>query len=417
MGVPYPFEHPYRNAVLEELHARPVDVVDVNVRVRRLVLTVEPRPGTMGAAINAFEGFARRIGVELQGKGARQFTFDTPQRHVTWEFHTEFITVTWFSALDDRENWPDDIGLDALKDAQLVGAMRVDLLDETSLPERVFPTFHEQSLCLVSVESGRAQLATDFVPDDEKFIRFEFAGAGLLPHRRALTLRRILEMETYRTMALLGLPLARETAPALRTAETQLTSLIENLASISAAEDVQQRLRGLQELSLRTGQISERLNYRFAASYAYGAILRRRLEKLREASLGQGSSLSSFIGNRVEPALATCEAMDKRLATLSDKVARGIDLLDARIGLDMQIQNKAVLEAIAETASSQYKLQRTVEGLSTIAISYYLLGILSYALSGPLHILGWDKTWTISIVAPFVLLGVWLLLRAIRKSH
>jgi uncharacterized membrane-anchored protein len=88
-----------------------------------------------------------------------------------------------------------------------------------------------------------------------------------------------------------------------------------------------------------------------------------------------------------------------------------------RIGVEMQVQNAAVLDSIAQTSRSQFLLQRTVEGLSTIAISYYLLGILSYLLAGPLEQLHMGKTMALSIAAPFVVLAVWLMARAVRKAH
>ncbi|WMT91617.1 DUF3422 domain-containing protein [Pelagibacterium sp. H642] len=409
-------EHPYRDAVLTELHARPVELVAPNMRVRRLVLAVPTRSGAMGAAISQFRDFALAKGYSLQDESGRQYQFTTPERVVSWEFHTEFITITWYSALDDGQNWPDDIGLEAVSEAELVGAMRVDMMDEPALPDRVLPSFNPTSLCLVAIEYGNAQLAADFVPDADKFIRFEFAAGKLSPLRRAITLRRILEVETYRTMALLALPLARQTGPALRAVEMELTDVMADLSGIETTDEVQERLKKLHDLSVRSGQISERLNYRFAAAYAYGAILRRRLEKLREETLGQGSSLSSFIGNRVEPALATCEAMDKRLTVLSQKLERAVELLNVRISLDMQIQNKSVLETIAETARSQFRLQHTVEGLSTIAITYYLIGILGYALAGPLEATGWSKTLVISILSPLALIAVFFGLRAIRRG-
>ncbi|WMT87614.1 DUF3422 domain-containing protein [Pelagibacterium sp. 26DY04] len=409
-------EHPYRDAVLTELHARPVELVAPNMRVRRLVLAVPTRSGAMGAAISQFRDFALAKGYALEDEAGRQYQFSTPERVVSWEFHTEFITITWYSALDDGQNWPDDIGLEAVSEAELVGAMRVDMMDEPALPDRVLPSFNPTSLCLVAIEYGNAQLAADFVPDADKFIRFEFAAGKLSPLRRAITLRRILEVETYRTMALLALPLARQTGPALRAVEMELTDVMADLSGIETTDEVQERLKKLHDLSVRSGQISERLNYRFAAAYAYGAILRRRLEKLREETLGQGSSLSSFIGNRVEPALATCEAMDKRLTVLSQKLERAVELLNVRISLDMQIQNKSVLETIAETARSQFRLQHTVEGLSTIAITYYLIGILGYALAGPLEATGWSKTLVISILSPLALIAVFFGLRAIRRG-
>src|SRR5690606_39251516 len=226
----------------------------------------------------------------------------------------------------------------------------------------------------------------------------------------------LLEVETYRTMALLALPMARTFSPVRRAVETELESLIEDLGEAVSAEDIRQRLNGLHDLSVRGGQISERLGYRFAASKAYGAILHSRLEKLRETALGQGSSLTSFIGNRVDPALETYQAINKRISVLFTKIERGIELLNLRIGLDMQTQNSEVLSTIAETSQSQFRLQRTVEGLSTIAITYYLLGILGYAFAAPIETLHWDKTLVLSIAAPFAFIGVWLFMRAIRKQ-
>lgn len=409
-------EHPYRDAVLAELHARPVELIAPDLRVRRLVLAVSTRSGSMRAAIDQFRQFAATHGHALDDEASRQYQFATSERVVTWEFHTEFVTITWYSALTDTENWPTDIGLDVLSEAELVGAMRVDMMNEPELPERVLPSFSPTSLCQIAIEYGNAQLATDFVPDADKFIRFEFAAGKLAPLRRSITLRRILEVETYRTMALLALPLARRTGPALRAVEMELSDVVADLSGAETTDEVQRRLKKLHDLSVRSGQISEQLNYRFAAAYAYGAILQRRLEKLREETLGQGASLSSFVGNRVEPALATCEAMDKRLAVLSQKLERAVELLNVRIGLDMQIQNKAVLETIAETARSQFRLQHTVEGLSTIAITYYLIGILGYALAGPLQATGWDKTLVISILSPIALVAVYFGLRVVRRG-
>jgi len=408
--------HPDRDAVLGELHARPIDLVEAGIRVRRLILVVEPRSGVIRQAMERFAAFAAEHGFDLADPQARQSTFSTGPRTVTWEFHTEFITVTWTSSLEDEENWPDDIGLKALGDAKLVGGTRIDVIAEEVLPQGLLNSFAPASLSAAAVEGGKAQVATDFVPDPDGFIRFEFASGGLTPFRRSITLRRLLEVETYRTMALLALPMARTFSPVLRAVETELESPIEDLGEAVSAEDIRQRLNGLHDLSVRGGQISERLGYRFAASKAYGAILHSRLEKLRETALGQGSSLTSFIGNRVDPALETYQAINKRISVLFTKIERGIELLNLRIGLDMQTQNSEVLSTIAETSQSQFRLQRTVEGLSTIAITYYLLGILGYAFAAPIETLHWDKTLVLSIAAPFAFIGVWLFMRAIRKQ-
>ncbi len=411
-----PVDHPDRQAITEELHARPVDIMDGVARVRRLVFVTTPQGGSE-ALIARFNAFCLAHDIEPMPRGVRQTGFTAGPRAVTWEFHTEFVTITWRGPLADAENWPTDIGLEAVGDAQLIAATRIDVIADLEIPARFIPQFNLSSLCVSFIEDGAGQIATDYLADADGYIRLEFAAGGLTPLRRSILVRRLLEIDTYRSMALLALPLARRSAPELSDAERDLTALIETLATASTVEAIQTALNTLHRLSIRSGQLSERLGYRFAAAKAYGKILQARLEGLREGPTALGSTLGRYLGNRVDPALATCLAIEKRLETLTDKIERAIELLNVRIGLDLQIQNKSVLETIASTAQSQFRLQATVEGLSVIAISYYALGILSYVLAGPLEIAHFDKTLAVSIAAPFAILLVWWSVRRLRRMH
>lgn len=417
MTQPTLVDHPYRSAIMDEVHARPVDIVPQTCRLRRLVFVMPAEAGAMMGVFRNYLVFCTDAGITAPGPADRQHSFNSGERHVTWEFHTEFVTVTWRSGLADWANLPDDIGLDAIGAGLLIGAMRLDVIADTTVPDRLLPGFSLPSLCLSEVDGSKGQVATDFVPDADRFTRFELAAGHLTSLRRSIIVRRLLEIETYRTMALLGLPLARALSPELRTIELELTVLVESLSDATTPGAVQAALSDLHALSVRSGKLSERLGYRFAAGQAYGDILRMRLAGLRESGTAHGSTLGHYIGNRVDPGLATCAAMEKRLAVMADKIERAIGLLNVRIGVDMQLQNAAVLDSIAQTARSQFLLQRTVEGLSTIAISYYLLGILSYLLAGPLEQLHWEKTMGLSIAAPFVVAAVWLMGRAVRKAH
>jgi len=411
-----PVDHPDRQAITEELHARPVDILDGTTRLRRLVF-VPSSPAAIDGLISGFNDFCASHGIPPMPRGVRQTSFAAGHRTATWEFHTEFVTITWRAALEDAENWPADIGIEAVGDARLIAATRIDVIADLQIPDRFIPQFNLSSLCVSLVEDGAAQIATDYVADADGYTRLEFAAGGLTPLRRSIIARRLLEIDTYRSMALLALPLARRTAPELAEAERDLTALIETLAEATTSEAIQAALDALHRLSIRSGQLSERLGYRFAAARAYGTILAARLDGLREGPTALGSTISRYLGNRVDPALATCLAMEKRLETLTDKIERAIELLNVRIGLDLQIQNKSVLETIASTAQSQFRLQATVEGLSVIAISYYALGILSYVLAGPLEWVHFDKALAVSIAAPFTIAIVWWSVRRLRRMH
>lgn len=412
-----PSEHPDRHSIMDEVHARPIHIVSKAARVRRLMFIVSDLPDAMAQIMREFSKFCTAQGLPEPRAEERQHNFNVRGHQVTWEFHTEFVTITWYSDLKDTDNFPDFIGINVLASAYLIGATRIDVIPKAKVPESLLNGFELTSLCLAEIENAKGQIATDFVADSDLFTRFEFAGSAISELRRSIVVRKLLEVETYRLMAFLGLPLARRLSPELRRVETKLTSVIETLSAATDIKKVQIALEALHALSVHSGKLSEQLGFRFAASQAYGTILNDRLARLNEKTTDLGLTMANYLGNRINPALATFSAMDKRLHVLSTKIDRGIELLDVRIGLDLQIQNKTVLETIARTAKRQFQLQRTVEGLSTIAISYYLLGILSHMLNGPSEALGLDKTMIVSIAAPFTLLAIWLLVRKVRNSH
>lgn len=417
MSRPHRFvDHPLRRAVQEEIHARPVAFVPSPARVRRVALLLPQQPDAVAEAHRRFSAWCAEAGVAVPPPGARQHGFEAGGRQATWELHTEFVTLTWTAPLGDRENWPSGIGFEAFGPEQLIAAVRIDLIDELTVPAHILAGFQPASLCASRIDNGHAEVATDFVPDADGFTRFELAASGLSDLRRAIIVRRLLEIETYRTLALLGLPLARSITPDLNAAEGKLGDLVSGLVSAVTTEQAQAALGALHSLSVTGGELVERTSYRFAASRAYGEVLHARLAGLREQSLPAASTLERYLRNRVDPALATCLAVEKRQEALSTKIERATELLNTRISLDIQAQNRSVLSTIATTAKSQFRLQKTVEGLSTIAISYYLLGILGYVLNGVSELAHFDKTLLVAIAAPFVVLAVWLMIRSIRGS-
>lgn len=178
---------------------------------------------------------------------------------------------------------------------------------------------------------------------------------------------------------------------------------------------MQQTVKTLHQLSGRSGQLTESLGFRLAASRAYGDVLGERLASLHETPTNLGAGVGRFLSNRVAPALRTCTSIERRLSIVAEKIHRAIELLEVRIGLDLQTQNSAVLRVIAATAKSQFQLQRAVEGLSVIAMTYYCVGILGYVLSGPLEWLRIEKAYVLSISVPVTLVVVWGAIASVRR--
>jgi uncharacterized membrane-anchored protein len=303
------------------------------------------------------------------------------------------------------------IGLDLFSGMPLIAATRVDVIDAAAISPGALAGFNPPSLSYSEIFGGNAQAATDFVVGDDRFTRFEVAAGRSGKLQRGVIVRRLLEIETYRNLALLGLPLARTYSPRIRAQEAQQAKLMQQLGDGTTMQDNHAALDSLHDLLLEVGRTADAVAYRFAASHAYASVLRSRIDRLGEKPIGEFTTIARFLENRVEPAMATLAAIEKRLDALADRLERSTDLLNARISLSIEQQNQTVLDTISHTARSQYMLQRTVEGLSIVAISYYAVGLLDHVFSGfpEVPILGTERS--LAVAAPLVLLLAWWFLR------
>ena len=408
-------EHAYRRLIDAETHARPVPPLRAPLRVRRLAFMSIDGGRDLRELHTRMAGIA---GVVAEGPvWARQLEFERDGHHVTWELHNEFATLTWTSAADDWTVRPAGIGLEYHTGLLLVFATRIDLIATEAVAAEALEGFSPLSLCYSQIFDNTAEVATDFHLDGDGFTRFEVAARQMSPLRQGVLVRRLLEIETYRTMALIGLPLAREMSGRVSGYEQGLAEIMQSVGKGETLADHQQALAALHRLSGEVGRTVEETSFRFAATQAYGEVLAERLARLREEAIGEFTTIQRFLNNRVQPALATCRAMEKRLLALTEKVQRSIELLDARISLSIQSQNQAVLDTISQTARSQFRLQQTVEGLSIIAISYYALGILGYVFEGMHDLLPYPKGTMLALVAPLVVLLVFVGIHRLRKVH
>ena len=172
--------------------------------------------------------------------------------------------------------------------------------------------------------------------------------------------QRLLEIDTYRMLALLALPVARELSPVLTGYERELAEITTALTDVGEADS----------------------HYRFSAAAAYHDLVPRRIEELREERVPGLQTFGEFTGRRLAPAMNTCRATAARQESLSERVARTTQLLSTRVDVARAGQNQAVLEQMNRRTKLQLRLQQTVEGLSVAAITYYIVGLTGYAAKG-----------------------------------
>jgi uncharacterized membrane-anchored protein len=225
--------------------------------------------------------------------------------------------------------------------------------------------------------------------------------------------QRLLELETYRLMALRGLPVAKALSPILSEAEAQLADITARLEQ--KGESDQALLDVLVSLAARIERANAEHGYRFSATRAYDTLVSQRIAELRERPIAGTQTVGEFMQRRLSPAMATVQATEKRLASLAERVSRTSALLRTRVDIATEAQNQVLLEKLTKGQALQLRLQSTVEGLSIAAISYYVISLLLYVAKA-LKAAGmpFQPEVAVGALVPLVFWGVW---KAVQRIH
>lgn len=411
--------HPLRNAVLRELHARPFTPIETPRRVLHYAFLTDSAQAAADRSALAAACVAR--GMTPLAPGAKHHRCGVDGGALRWESHAEFSTYTWelpstapqpFQPPADMIDGP--MGM-VPQPGPLLVAIDLHLLP----PDAIEPTriFSIASLARARVADGMAEIATDFQPEEAGYVRILVLDRGLGPERAGALVQRLLELETYRTLALFGLPEAQRLAPAVRKIETEL-------AAVTAAMRESQGLAANHELLDRLTALAAELEadsaaslFRFGASRAYHEIVRQRLEVFSEQGVTNFPTWTQFLARRLAPAMRTCANIEERQANLSTRLSRAAELLRTRVDVDLEEQNRDLLRTMNERGRMQLRLQQTVEGLSVAAISYYLIGLLHYLFEGLAKGgVKLDPTVATAVAVPFaVVLVAWIVRRVRRR--
>ncbi len=412
--------HPLRGTVLAESQARPFHAVALPRRVLHLAFL--SGPDGQGADWRALTSYCAARGLSMPPEGAKHHRVNFGDGALRWENHAEFSTFTFeFEAPADAAPFqperPALVGvLDGLtQPGPLVVAVDLHMLSGER-PTDPATVFDPAGMAYTEVDEGVALAATDLRVTTDGFTRILVIDRGMAPARAGALMIRLLEIETYRTLSMLGLPVAQSLGPAVRAMEMKLADITEAIRSGGGTEDSEALLDQLTGLAAELAAESAAHSYRFGATRAYDQIVTQRLAAIRETPVKGHDGLAGFLGRRQAPAVRTCSLMEARLTDLADKVARAATLLRTRVDIELERQNRDLLSSMNERARMQLRLQRTVEGLSVAAVSYYVVGLIAYlakgAEKGGLPV---APEIVVAALLPLVVLAIALVVRRLRR--
>jgi uncharacterized membrane-anchored protein len=411
--------HPDRDRLIAEAHARPYAPLGLPMMATRIATLSSA--DDMAADRQQMVDLCRKLGSPEPGPDARWAVLDAGGWQMRWERHTEFSTWTFFrtptqsevfdqSALDlVPRDW-----LDKLPGHVLV-ATRLDLRPRTQ-NDRPLDHFAADAVGAHLIGNA-ASVYSDFRTDAGGMTRFLLLAEPNDPALAGRLVLSLLELETYRLMALLAFPLAGEAGAIVARIEGETGQLAAQLASESDPANDKRLLSRLAELAGEAEALSALTNFRFGAAEAYHEIVLDRLNTFREERIDGLQTLTEFMERRLGPAMRTCASVARRERAAIERIARTGQMLNTRVEVASEANSLALLESMNRRAGDQLRLQRTVEGLSVAAIAYYAVGLISFVFKAlEKGINNFDPALATGIAAPFVFGLVWLMLRRLKAK-
>ncbi len=419
-----------RRALHNEIHARP------SARIRLPALVTYIAVSNAGITkqvelehLRRLSGHEALSSAELEGHFVRlRGTGYT----LKWERHSEFTRYVLVQNLPSAAQGVTACAPDLLTDLVLppswlagipgqtlvaiqLAMVAADLEQPRDLMARGHRWFGDHALLASRIGEGHSWVITDFRLNTDGFERMlVLCDPTMSPTRAGRLSQRLFEAETYRVLAMRGLPVAKQLAPMLGEAEQELSEITHRLQSKQGSD--QELLDTLVSLAARVEFAIARHSYRFAASHAYNDLVQQRLAELREVPLSGSQTLGQYLQKRLVPAMATVVASQGRLVALSERIARAGDLLRTRVDIATEEQNRILLEKLTKGQSLQLRLQTTVEGLSIAAIAYYMVSLVLYA-GKAMKATGWisiNPEILAGAAMPLIVFGLW---RAMQRVH
>jgi uncharacterized membrane-anchored protein len=419
-------DHPLRYQLANELHARPFPSLEAPCRAAFLAIkqTQEAASRDRRADRAHLLELLDRYGAQHPQPDATHY-FGTLGKYILkWESHTEFVSYTLFGdgvaerPFDSQTfaMFPDDWLSRAPGTRATSALIRVEEMpaEDEVVRKKLHDWFVPESLAVSRILDDTAIMASDFRIDASGHIRMAvFARKETGPRRIGRIVQRLSEIETYKAMSMLGLARVRGLSERMAQIDRQLTDLMNEMTGEISSPDA--TLKALLGVSAELEKILAETSFRFGATGAYEALVVQRIDVMREERFEGRQTFGEFMMRRFDPAMRTVKSAERRLQTMAQRAIRAGNLLRTRVDVERSAQNQDLLASMDRRAHLQLRLQKTVEGLSVVAISYYAVNLVRY-MAYPFTPEGWSTGLVTAALTPPVVLAVWLAVRRIRRE-
>ncbi len=324
---------------------------------------------------------------------------------VAWEAHTEYYSYQVWHMPDDKLK-PLAFGPLGFPDYAMplspldvpVNALDLLILPHTSLTiEDVKNTMPGPQLYGSRLFGQEISVMTTFTPDEYQRERYLITSPSfdtLLTHM-GRTIDTLVAVENYTHLILFPFQAFARAVDQVHQYEQghlQQRGVITTEIETATSHTLQNWLTAMTQDFMRVSRMAESMRYKLSASVPYDRIIRASVALLQEQAIAGCRPIAEYVNGKTIGVADGYQQLLKRIGALVNDFQGSIAVIRTKVELQLQHQNLALedqnlklLRSVDKTTRSQAILQRTVEGLSVIVISYYLSGLGEYVFKAMEH--------------------------------
>ena len=241
---------------------------------------------------------------------------------------------------------------------------------------------------------------TSFVEDKnqrERYLVFSPSADSLLQHLSQV-IDGITTLENYTHLILRPLPTFSQAIDEIHEFERhhlmQKGKISEQLPT-STSTVLDQWMTGLTDDYVEVSRLAEAMRYQLSAAVPYESIIRVTIQAIKEQPLSPFRPISEYVLGRITGVADGYQQLMRRIDAMNAAIEGTMSIIRARIELLLEQQNLALLASMDQTTKRQAILQRTIEGLSFIVISYYVTSLAKYIFEA-FQVIGWIQNATLA---------------------
>ena len=325
-----------------------------------------------------------------------------------WESHREFCTFEFIrkdslnkSNIFENDNllyipskWIQTL------DGKILNCINLHVtnIDNIYLDENnIISNFNNNYIVGSNISKSKGSVYSDFKVQNNGAQNILLVNGGangkLSSHLLGRTVQRLLDIESYRTMNMI-------TYNRCKDINTELDILNNNLYEVNNCDDIETQFNNIRDISKELNKINIENRFRFQASKAYTPIINQKIQELSFSKIDGLLSYDIFLKNKLEPCNRSINSTEQRLNETINNSEKSLMFIKTEIDLETNNNNSTTLENMNKKKDIQIKLQKTVEGLSTIILTYYSVNLFNYIIKGynTLDILKLDNEFLTSIM-------------------